>query len=141
MIEDKLIAIHQWIIDETQKKPGWWAEQVIMAATLFEIVRKLLTWKSGWDAVMLLICLVTSTFLVMSARNEAELKIFNLKWARGLFLSILVFQIYMLFTTSQVAINILDVLSATFMLSFYCFAACDAPRPKKRKEKLVLRMA
>jgi hypothetical protein len=142
MIDTKLIAVHQWIVDESQKKPGWWAEHVMLAATCLDIVRRVLTWKSGWDAVTLLITLIVATVLVKAARHEVLLKsIGDSKWIRGFFLGLVALQLFFLFTTDQVGVNLLDVGAAIFMLSYYCFAGCDAPRPRKRKEKLVLKLA
>lgn len=142
MIDTKLIKAHQWVVDVTEKKPGWWAENSIMAATAFDLVRNVLTWDSGWDAVILLLCLVCCTGLVYAARNEVLLKAAgDSKWIRGFFVGVVAFQVFTLFVNNHIAIDILDVLSATLMLSYYCFAACQGPRPRKRKEKLVLQPA
>lgn len=142
MIENKLIAIHQWIIDATQKKPGWWAEQTIMGATAIDMVKLALTWDGVWSAVSLIMILLCATGGVLVARNESSLKLVGASFiVRRFFIALVVYQVYLLFTSKQVSINILEVLSVLLVLSYYCFAACEAPRPKKRKEKLVLRVA
>ena len=77
--------------------------------------------------------------LVAAARNEVLLKsIGQTKWIRGFFLALVVLNLFTLFTAvKDIGIEVLELLTATFMLSYYCFAACENPRPKKRKEKLV----
>lgn len=138
MIDTKLIAAHQWIVDETERKPGWWAEQAIMASITLDIVLRVATWSSGWDAVLLLLSLIIGAVLVHAARNEAFLK--SLGESRGIrafFLGLIAFQLFILFTEEKVVYNLMRVVSSIGMVSFYYFAACDAPRPKKRKEKLV----
>ena len=138
MIDTKLIAAHQWVVDETQKKPGWWAEQAIMAATTLEIVRRVVTWESGWDAVLLLLCLVVCAMLVHASRNPILLKsIGTSTWVRPFFLILVVLQLFTLPAGESIAVELIELISSIGMLSYYCFAACDDPRPRKRKEKLV----
>jgi hypothetical protein len=139
MIDTKLIAAHQWVIDETQKKPGWWAEQVIMAGTAMEIVRKVVTWDSGWDAVLLFLVLVVAALLVSAARQPILLKsIGTSTWIRPFFLGLTALHLFTLFAEpGKLALNMLELVAALCMLSYYCFAACDDPKPPKRKEKLV----
>ncbi len=139
MIDTKLIAAHQWVIDETQRKPGWWAEQVIMAGTAMEIVRKVVTWEGGWDAALLLLVLIVCALLVGAARQPPLLKsIGQSMWIRGFFIGLSALHIFTLFTEpGKVALNVLELVSSLCMLSYYSFAACDDPKPPKRKEKLV----
>ena len=142
MIDDKLIDAHQWVIDETQKKPGWWAEQAIMAATALDLVRQVLKWEGGWDAVVVLILLVVSALLVHACKNPAFLKTFGeAKYIRCFFMGMIAYRIYMMFTQPETGIYLLECFSSIFMLSFYYFAACNDPKPPKRKEKLVPKFA
>lgn len=142
MIDTKLIAAHQWVIDETQKKPTWWAEQVIMGATSLDIVHKVLTWNSGWDAVMLLLILVITAMLVHATKNPVFFKsIGESKRIRMFFLSFVVYHCATLFLEKDLAMNLLQTISTMFMGSYYYFAACEDPKPPKRKEKLVPTLA
>jgi hypothetical protein len=52
-------------------------------------------------------------------------------------MALLAFRAVMLFLDERTGIALLDLISTATMLSYYCFAACDDPRPPKRKEKLV----
>lgn len=138
MIDTKLIAAHQWVVDESQKKPGWWAEQAVMGATAMELVHSVLTWDSGWDAIVVLLVLIVAPLLVHAARTPHILKSLGQStWVRGLFLGLVALDAFTLFATDQIGINVIDLLGTVLMLSYYCFAACDDPKPPKRKEKLV----
>jgi hypothetical protein len=138
MIDTKLIEAYQWIVDESQKKPGWWAEHAIMAAVTIDIVRRVITWKGGWDAVILLLVMVMAVLLVHAARNPPFLRQLGSSTAiRSLFLVIVILRVCILFGSDQISIHLMDLVGSTAMLSYYCFAACDDPRPKKRQEKLV----
>lgn len=138
MIDEKLIAAYQWIIDTSQIKSRWWAEQSVMALTAIDIVRRVVTWKSGWDAVWLLIGLMSSAILIMLTRNEAQFKSLG-EWT-GLRLLMVCFSIYHLIDVlrgDNMAMSILLCLSSMGMTSFYYFAACTDPKPRRKKEKLV----
>jgi len=138
MLDDKLIAAHQWVVDVSEKKPGWWAEQTAWVYTVATIVARVLVWKGGWDAVMLFVGLIVGSGMVMGSRNEAVLKsLSQTSWIRMFFASFTIFSgtIWLLDFKSQ---SFLYFVSSCMMLSYYCFAACQPPRPRKRKEKPVL---
>lgn len=139
MIDEKLIAAYQWIVDTSQIKPRWWAEQSIMALTAIDIVRRVVTWKSGWDAVWLFIALTSSAILIMWTRNEVQFKsLGEWKFLRVLMLSFSIFHFVEVWIADDTAMSILLWLSSTGMTSYYYFAACTEPKPRRRKEKLVL---
>ncbi|WP_407305818.1 hypothetical protein [Acinetobacter sp.] len=139
MIDRKLIDAYQWVVDASQKKPGWWAEQVMIGTTVIDIMLRVTGWNSGWDAVLLLMTLMFGTILIALARNEAMLETLgsSTTWIRPFFLGVNAFQLTHLIMapTSRAA---LQLVSGLLFMSFYYFAACENPRPKKRKEKLVL---
>jgi hypothetical protein len=138
MIDDKIIAVYQHIVDESEKKPGWWSEQSIMAATTLDIVIRVLNWSSGWDAVMLLICMVVAAMLVKVARNEVFLKSISSNFSiRAFFLGLIAFQAFVMFTSDTMLYELMRMITSIFFVSYYYFACCENPRPKKRKEKLV----
>lgn len=142
IIDTKIIDAHQWIVDQTQKKPGVCAEQAIMAATAVDIVHRVITWKSGWDAVMLLIVLIIAAALVHATKNPVFFKsLGESMYIRIFFLGFVAFHVSLLILEDNVAINLLKMFSTIFMGSFYYFAACDEPKPPKRKEKLVHNLA
>lgn len=137
-MDKKLISLHQWIVDETERKPGWWGEQVLLPSTIVAIITRVIRWNSGFDAVFLLLTLFVGAFGIMAARNEALFKQFGeAVWVRGVFLGLIAINVFALFVQFS-GLNVLDIISCTLFASFYYFAACENPRPKKRKEKLVL---
>ena len=141
MIDSKLIAMHQWIVDETEKKPTWWAEQVIWPAFTIDMVVRVLTWKSSWIDMLIMFFLLTfGALLITAARNESMLKQLGQSVAiRMMLLALLAFHIGTLFVAMR-GVSMLYVVSGALTVSYYYFAACEAPRPKKRKQ-LVLQKA
>lgn len=141
MIDRKLIELHQWIVDSTEKKPRVWAEQMGYGYTVTSIVHEVLKWESGWDAVLLLLALVVGAGMVIVSKNEVALKgMGQSTWIRPFLLAMNFVSIVTLIMGTKYS-SVLGSLSGVLMLSYYYFAVCENPRPKKRKEKLVLKTA
>ena len=141
MLDSKLLAAHQWIVDTSEKKPGWWAEQVIIPNTVVNIVSRVLRWEpDGWSSAMLVLTILVGALLVVAARNEAMLKTLGTGvWFRVFLVGITLYSIVLMILKPS-GIHGLDIVATALATMYYYFAACENPRPKKRKEKkLVLR--
>ena len=136
MFDQKIIDLYQWIVDTTQKKPGWLGEQVMTFATVINIVSRLLKWDSNWDALFLLMDLTCAVFLISASRSEASFKMFSgAFFIRGFMLGAFTMEIFSLIIKPS-PLHALDVAGTIFFGSYYYFSACQNPRPKKRKQKV-----
>lgn len=141
MFDAKIVSMYQWIVDTTEKKPGWWAEHVIIGSTMLNIVTRVLKWENNWDMLMLLISLTVGALLVFTARNEAQLKhISSTGWIRPFLLGCSAMGLSILIM-KPTPIHGLDLISTVLFASYYYFGACENPRPKKRKESFVRKFA
>lgn len=142
MLDNKIISMYQWIVDTTERKPNYLAEQVMWPSVVVDLVIRALTWKGRFmDGFILLLILSVGALLISAARNEAWFKrLGDGAWIRMLFLGLVMGHVITLAIMPS-GIGFLHIISTTLVGSYYYFAACEAPRPKKRKEKLVLRTA
>lgn len=141
IIDDKLIGAHQWIVDTTEKKPTWCAEQSAYLNALVTIASSVITWEDGWDLALLCLMMIIAALLVFSTKNEAVFKRFSeAHWVRGLFIAFTVINTFSLVQAPS-GLGFLHLIGTVTMGMYYYFACCEAPRPKKRKEKVVLKAA
>lgn len=138
MLDEKIIQLYQWIVDTTEKKPQWLAKQVAMVYLIPEAMARIVGWESGWDAVWLLVTMVVAGSMVYATYDESLFKVFgDSPWARPVLLCVIISQLATFAMVSS-GRSFLFIIGGIGMLSYYGFAACEGPRPKKRKEKLVL---
>jgi hypothetical protein len=79
--------------------------------------------------------------LVWTPRNEAQLKqISSRTWVRPFLLGCVTAGVAFLFI-KPTPIRVLDLIGVVLFTSYYYFGACENPRPKKRKESFVRKMA
>jgi hypothetical protein len=135
MIDEKLVSAHQWIVDLFQRQPAWWVEQTAWAFIAADIVAAALSWDSNWDIIIVLMTLGIGTSMIIASRNPALLAsaATQAKPYRMMFLALLGYQLFILITTP--VIDRLAHLLGTFLLtSCHYFAACQPPRPRKRRQ-------
>lgn len=135
-LDEKIIQAYQWIVDTTEKKPQWLAKQVAMLYLIPEAMARIVNWQSGWDAVWLLVTMMVAGSMIYATHVEPLFRSFgNSFWARPVLLGLIVGQIIVC-TMAPTGRSFLFIIGGIGMLSYYGFAGCEAPRPK-RKEKLV----
>jgi hypothetical protein len=135
MIDQKIIATYQFVVDETERSPGWWAEQTAWAFIAADVVATALTWKGGWDILWVALTLIFGTSMIICSRDPVQLALIgaNGKFQRlGLVALVVIFATLLVFVPS---INIASDLLSTFLFSStQYFAACQPPRPRKRRQ-------
>lgn len=135
MIDRKIIAMHQWIVDESERKPAWWVEQLAWAFIAAQIAASAFTWKGGWDVLWLAISLIFGTVTIIIARSPALLSTskMNSPSSRQLMLAISIYLIVGLLVNPDAG-RFAHLLGMLLMTSWHYFAACEPPRPKKRRQ-------
>lgn len=141
MINSSVQKAHQWIVDESQKKPGWWAGQVAFAYAVLGIIGTLLSWGGGTDIFLMAMFFFVAPMLIWAANQEIGLKM--LASSRNSKTVLVVCSLYQLgvFVSKSSPDRFLMFVSTSLLVSYFYFAACDNPKPKKRKEKMVLQAA
>lgn len=135
MIDQKIIAAHQWIVDESERKPAWWVEQLAWAFIAAEVAASAFTWEGGWDILWLAISLGFGTVTIYIARSPALLSTsrMNSPSSRKLMLAITTYLGVSLLLTPDAG-RLAHFLGMFLMTSWHYFAACEPPRPKKRRQ-------
>lgn len=134
-MDEKLISVHQWIVDETERKPAWWVEHTAWAYIAISIVSVALRWRSGWDVVIIAAVLAMGSRCILYAQNPAKLYADALRS-----MPLRVFLVFLTaYSVADLAIqrdtvSTTNLLSNLLLTSSYYFAACHPPRPRKRRQ-------
>lgn len=137
MIDKKLLAAHQWVVDASERKPGWWAENVAYPITGLHVAPILLRLDSGWDGVAVLLLLALGACLISAARSESFLATLGADQSiRVIVLLLIAWDAFRLFVEPS-GDRFARLIAGVIMMSYYYFAACKPPRPKNRKQRLV----
>lgn len=127
----------QTVVDISQRKPEWWAQQSLIATLVLECIRQVVFIKpSDWIAYALLflgaLCLAgmwlftLSPALLAYAGSDRRL--------RAMLVVLSLFRIPVLFTAPERAV--IGLVCDACYLSFFYFAACKPPRPRVPRSKL-----
>lgn len=135
MIDQKIINAHQWVVDESERQPAWWAEQTAWAFIAADITAAALSWENTRDIVVVVLCLIVGTAMIVTARNAALLASLSERMMphRMTFLALLGYQVYQIVNELTVT-RAAHLLASVLLLSSYYFAACKPPRPRKRRQ-------
>lgn len=138
MIDEKVIAMHQWIVDESERQPAWWAEQAAWAFGAVGLVTDALTWTSGWHFVAAALNLSAATLCIFASRTPVFFERISVNGgpARAIFWAIFAMRLGFLIVEPD-ASRTARVLHEACGLSFLYFASCKPPRPRKRRQVVV----
>lgn len=137
-IDAKVVQVYQQIVDLTEKRPQWLARQVAIFYMIPEAMTHVIFRESIWDAVWLLFILTIAGLLVYATYDEYAFRVFGeSRWARVALLSLTVGQ-SVVFIVTPSGRGFLTLVGGIGMLSYYGFAGCEGPRPRTRKEKLIV---
>ena len=128
---------YQAIVDLSQRKPAWWAQQSLIATLVMEGIRQVVFIKpAGWFAYTMLFLVVLclagmwvftlSPALLAQAGSDRRLPAFLVVLS--------LFRIPVLFTAPERAV--IGLVCDVCYLSFFYFAACKPPRPRLPRSKL-----
>ena len=134
-IDKKIISAHQWIVDETERQPAWWVEQTAWAFIAADIVAAALTWNSSWNILLAAMTLGVGALMIFASRNPAALAAGaekSMPW-RMLFLALAAHNAFALFMQADVG-RAAHLLGTLLLTSCHYFAACQPPRPRKRRQ-------
>lgn len=139
MIDKKLIDLHQWIVDTSQKKPAWWAENLAWAYVAFGIIGYFLVKGSEsniftahifWAGILL----IAGGALVFISRVPAFFSMLGTKkFIRVLFACDAVLRLLSLMHKPE-NWRAAYLISSVLLLSYFYFTACQAPRPRHRRQ-------
>lgn len=134
-----LYKLYQRFVDKVQKKPHWLAEQCGWGQTVCAILRPFLvaTPITGMEWFTLGMGLLCGAVLILVARVPAILAGstgpgWRLLWVWMLSVSIMGLFLRTSAERPELAVRIV---SDIFITSFYYFAACRPPKPRKKTEK------
>lgn len=137
-LDEKIIQAYQWIVDTTEKKPMQLAEPATLIYFFGECMARILNWESGADTMFIGLAIILTSGMLYATRVESYFKMLgDSLWIRPMFFGLVIANaaVVLVHPTGR---GFLFLISGLGMFSFYGFAGCEGPRPKKRKEKLVL---
>lgn len=129
--DSRLIAVHQWFVDLTQREPGWLGKQCAIALGVLVIVRDSVF--NGFDWLTA-VGLGSAALLWFFAGGRS--------WTRGVpglfracFVSMLVLRLVafaaLLFLGAPIhSVGIIGLLTDALLISYAYFASCRPPRPR-----------
>lgn len=142
MIDEKLISAHQWVVDTSEKKPEWWAENLAWAYVAFGVIGYFLLKSTDsnpfsayifWTGLLL----IAGAMMVVFARTPALFAMMGTKKImRVLFGADLVFRIVMFFSHPE-HWRAAYMINSALLVSYCYFSACQAPRPRHRRRAVV----
>jgi hypothetical protein len=137
MIDEKLIAAHQLVVDESERQPAWWAEHTAWAFLATHLTASLLLWKGGWDILSAVFGLVLGTTVIYATRSPVLLAMLGSKgkFLRLTLLALIVYYVVKLIMDPSISLAS-SILSMLLLLSSDYFAACQPPRPRKRSRSV-----
>lgn len=137
MIDQKMIAAHQWIVDESERQPGWWVEQTAWAYIATDITATALKLDSVWDIVAVACTLALGRLMILLSRSPALMASIGASdlslGVRFTLFALDVYYIVRLFMEPNIE-RAAFVLSSVLLLSCNYFVACKPPRPRKRRQ-------
>jgi hypothetical protein len=139
MIDKKIIDAHQFLIDVSERKPTWWAENIAWAYVAFGFIGLVLVRSIRpqlflidlfWTGIILIaggamVCIsrVPAFFSMVGARN----------FIRAIFWVDLAMRIISLFSSAE-NWKVAYMINSALLLSYLYFCACKPPRPRKRRQ-------
>lgn len=137
MIDQKIIDAHQWIVDESERKPAWWVEQTAWAYIAADLTAVALAWDSGWDILVAAIGLALGAVLILTSRSDALMASAAAQWVslRVMLVALTVYYTVRLVIAPEVG-RAAHLLALVVLTSCHYFAACQPPRPRKRRQSV-----
>jgi hypothetical protein len=137
MIDQKVMDAHQWVVDETERKPAWWAEQTAWAYAAIGLVSDALTWDGGWDVLFLALNLVVAAACILVARAPTCLSSVGASagFSRAILWGLVALRLFGMAFAPDPAIAA-RLLHAMLGLSFLYFAGCKPPRPRAPRRQV-----
>jgi hypothetical protein len=134
MIDQKVMAAHQWVIDKSQRTPAWWDEHLAWAFGIFNAIAYILANSGNIQPFWLGIIVFASAGMFWISREPFLLSFVGSKDLIRWF-----FWVDFLTRTIQCAKDPTNwraayLLSAIVILLFLYFAACKPPHPRKHRE-------
>lgn len=136
MVDEKVIEAHQWVVDESERKPAWWVEQTAWAFIAADLVGIALLWHSGWDVFLVAISLVVGTAMILGSRNPALLSASaaRAKPFRLFFIAMAAYKLACLVVGPNIGLAA-HLLANLLLMSCQYFCACKPPRPRKPRTR------
>lgn len=134
MIDQKVLAGFQWLVDESERQPSWWAEHAAWAGMAFGLVAYILA--SGNDVKLYWIgaLFIVGALNIYACRVPSLLSAVGSGWyARVLLGALLAIRIFS-FVVAPENWRAAYIANDALLLALLYFAACQPPRPRKRRQ-------
>lgn len=135
MIDSRVISLFQRIVDQSERQPAWWVEQTAWAYVAAAIVATIHTNDGIWQVIGVAGALALATALIWSSKKPSLLaasasavKPFRL----GFLVLIGCNAVSLILHTNSG--RAAQLLSSVLLTACYYFAACNPPRPRRRRQ-------
>lgn len=141
MIDQKVLAGFQWLVDESERQPAWWAEHTAWAGTAFGIVAYILAWNGEIELFWLGILFMAGGLMVYLCRVPLFFSMFGSRgYVRAIFWVSLATRVAA-FIAGPANWRAAYIANDALLLAFAYFAACQPPRPRRRRQAVAQRGA
>lgn len=135
MIDRRFVTFYQWVVDISERRPAWWIEQTACAYVAADIIAAVLTKTDASEMISIALTLFVGAVMIMASRIPPLLAVFATIGVpfRLFFLATTAFNTVILCLRPSAG-NAADMLGSAMLMSYYYFAACRPPRPRKRRQ-------
>lgn len=134
MIDKPVLDFHQWIVDLTQKKPRWCAQQAFYLMALFTCFK--IFWERP-SIAYIFVCSFVLTLLWVLLRFRTDDRLSSIGSMRMLLWVFPVLDLIRMFNGHTDAGNAAQLASDVMFVAVYYFCSCKPPKPRLPKTKLV----
>jgi hypothetical protein len=134
MTDQKVKAGFQWLVDESERQPAWWAEQVAWASVPFGVIACVLVQPDNGDWIGVAIIFLAGALAIIATRVKA---LFSMLGSAGFGRALIWVGLLVrlsLFVANPAGWKVAFIINESLLLSFLYFAACKPPRPRRRRQ-------
>lgn len=138
MIDQKITAAHQWIVNVSERQPKWWAEHAAWVHVAIGLATSAATLDGGLSVVLAALNLAGATMWIWMARVPFLLAgVGSSGMLRLIVWTVVVIRMAILTQTTEL-LRVAQMVEDLAGLSFLYFAACRPPPPRNRRRQAVV---